>query len=158
MKLLDAEKLAVDLMNQHGLIEQGWRFKFDRAVRRNGQCNGTKKTISLSSIKVPLNEESVIKNTILHEIAHALVGCRQKHNHIWKQKAKEIGCTGERCSSGYVAPESKYVGTCPNGHTHRAHRLRSKPQSCGLCSRTFDRRFLIIFSLNETFSKNNRIT
>ena len=33
-----------------------------------------------------------VKNTLLHEIAHALVGPGHRHNRVWRQKAREIGC------------------------------------------------------------------
>ena len=32
-----------------------------------------------------------IRNTILHEIAHALVGNENVHNLVWKKKALELG-------------------------------------------------------------------
>ena len=34
--------------------------------------------------------------SLLHEIAHALVGRKHNHDAEWKAKAREIGCTGER--------------------------------------------------------------
>lgn len=155
MKLFEAEKLAVNLMNKYGLIEKGWIFKFSRAVRTNGLCHQKEKYISLSSVKVSLNEEPVIKNTILHEIAHALVGVEHGHDWVWKQKAIEIGCTGERLSKGYILPEAKYKGVCPNGHISRAHKKKKTITSCGRCSKVFDERFIITYTLNEkheTFS------
>ena len=52
----------------------GYRFKFDNAKRRFGQCSYTNKRISLSK---PLSSNNLdnffqINDTILHEIAHAL--------------------------------------------------------------------------------------
>ena len=152
MILQDAETLALNLMREHRLLTMGWKFKFDRAVRRAGRCSFTRKIISLSAPKVLINEEHLIKNTILHEIAHALVGSGHGHDHVWKAKAKEIGCTGERCSSGYTRIQGKYIGTCPSGHIHHKHRKSKIEQSCGICSRIFSRDYLITYTLNETIS------
>ena len=103
MELDKAEKLARKLMKEHGLSE--WIFRFDNAVVRFGLCSHRKKQISLSKELVLINKRKEIKNTILHEIAHALVGRGNGHNWVWKQKALEIGCNGERCySSERVKP------------------------------------------------------
>lgn len=122
---------AVMLMADHGLIDTGWKFKFDSAKRRFGCCNYTRKTISLS---LPLNlirTEEMIMNTMLHEIAHALVGYNAGHGPVWKAKAMAIGCNGDRCSSDVSLPK-KWVGTCPNGHTMARHR-KSKGGACAKC-------------------------
>merc|ERR1719221_1146271 len=44
-----------------------------------------------------------VRNTMLHEIAHALVGPSKErggraHDDTWKACAREIGCNGRRCS------------------------------------------------------------
>ena len=67
-----------------------------------------------------------IKNTILHEIAHALVGPKHGHNEIWKQKALEIGCDAERCHY-VVFSKPKYKLTCSNS-CFEVTRLSSKPK------------------------------
>ena len=70
MELADAESLALELMRQHGLLPR-WKFKFDRAIRRFGCCNEGKRLISLSARLTELNSEYEVRDTILHEIAHA---------------------------------------------------------------------------------------
>ena len=97
MELDKAEKLARRLMKHHGLQE--WTFVFDKAVVRFGCCNYRKKQISLSKELVLINNLKDVKDTILHEIAHALVGPKNGHNWVWRQKAIEIGCDGNRCYS-----------------------------------------------------------
>ena len=46
MKREDAQQMARELMNQHGLSE--WSFRFDRARRRAGLCVHSRKEITLS--------------------------------------------------------------------------------------------------------------
>lgn len=56
-----------------------------------------------------------IKDTVLHEVAHAL--CREKygkgHNHdiYWRIIAQSIGCNGERCANTGIVPY-KYIYKC----------------------------------------------
>lgn len=148
MLLIVARKLASDLMVQHGLYQQGWQFEFDRAKRRFGCCNYTKKKITLSMQLVELNNENVVKNTILHEIAHALVGAGHGHSAVWERKAREIGCDGQRCYSVKEVEivEGKFKATCPKcGHVHHKHRKPKRTTSCGICSRVFDRERLLIY-------------
>ncbi len=95
---LDAVYLqARRLMFQHGLIQRGWKFDFDRAKKRFGQCRYHDKTITLSKYHVYNEPNSEITDTLLHEIAHALVPPHNGHNALWKQVARSIGCTARRC-------------------------------------------------------------
>jgi predicted SprT family Zn-dependent metalloprotease len=137
MKLNDAAFLAVALMEKHGLVNQGWRFKFDNARRRFGVCKHRSKVIGLSQHLVALNDEAKVKDTILHEIAHALVGRGHGHDSVWKRKALEIGCNGERCydSNKVSMPQSKYIAVCVGcNETHKKHRMTKTSSSCGACS------------------------
>lgn len=118
-----AVDLAAELMNAHGLV--GWRIKLDHARRRAGQCDFTRKTISLSRLYVRHADIDHIRDTILHEIAHALVGPHHGHDAVWRQKAHEIGCTATRCHNLSFA-RAKWVMTCPNGcFSVERHRKKS---------------------------------
>ena len=113
MELNSVQLLADRLLNAHKLFKKGWRFSFDRAKRRAGCTRYSKKEITLAKAYAEQEELKEIKNTILHEIAHALVGPKHGHNEIWKQKALEIGCAGERCHY-VVFSKPKYKLTCGN--------------------------------------------
>ena len=115
--------LATELMDAHGLV--GWRIKLDHARRRAGQCDYTNKTISLSRLYVRHADTDHIRDTILHEIAHALVGPRHGHDAVWRQKAREIGCTATMCHDLSFA-RARWVMTCPNGcFSVERHRKKS---------------------------------
>jgi predicted SprT family Zn-dependent metalloprotease len=141
MNLQDAKNLAIELLEKHDLLSSGWYFEFDNAKRRFGCCNYTQKRITLSKNLVGLNDEARVKNTILHEIAHALVGRRHGHDYVWRRKAIEIGCDGRRCYSSdkVVKPQSKYIAECSGcGKVHNRHKmtrsLKYGSSSCGPCS------------------------
>lgn len=92
MKLLDAQGMATSLMILHGLYDHTFSFM----ERRNkfscaGQCSWKKKTIQLAPRFVELNYPVLVKQVILHEIAHALRP-RHHHNKFWKRTAVELGC------------------------------------------------------------------
>ena len=111
MNLNTAQWLAESLMKDHGL--DGWTFTWDRATRRAGVCRYSTRTISLSRPIAELNDEDEVRDTILHEIAHALVGSIHKHDYVWQAKARAIGCSGNRTTSA-AAPEGRWVAICPN--------------------------------------------
>ena len=94
MELVTARKLARSLMDQHGLAD--WQFTFDRARRRFGCCNVTRKRITLSAYLVHLNSDEEVADTILHEIAHALT-LGDGHGIRWKEVCLRIGAKPERC-------------------------------------------------------------
>ena len=123
-------KMAQGLMHSHGLKK--WRFKFDHSTRRAGCCNYRDKLISIS-FNLALNAtDKDIRDTILHEIAHALVGKKHNHNAVWKAKAHEIGCSGERTHRLVFSPPRYHV-TCENKcWTHTAER-RNRRLICRTC-------------------------
>jgi predicted SprT family Zn-dependent metalloprotease len=51
-------------------------------------------------IKANFNNGNVIENTVLHEIAHAIVGAVHHHDNVWRDCAQRIGCDGNRLATG----------------------------------------------------------
>ena len=135
MELSDVQLLADRLLNEHELFEKGWSFIFDRAKRRAGSCKFSKKEITLAKAYAEQVDFKEIKNTILHEIAHALVGPKHGHNEIWKQKALEIGCDAERCHY-VVFSKPRYKLTCTNRCFEVArYRVSKKILQSRICSK-----------------------
>jgi predicted SprT family Zn-dependent metalloprotease len=131
MDLGDARKLAVELIAQYKL--DGWSFSFDNAKKRHGLCHYSKKTIFLSKISTSNRTNEEVKNTILHEIAHALTP-GEHHNKVWKRKFIEIGGTGERCSKCEYKAKGKNMYICTNcGHNTETHRKWIVPHACYVC-------------------------
>ena len=127
-----------------------WTFGWDRAVRRNGQCNYSTRTITMSRTLTAIATDEEAMQTLLHEIAHARVGSGHGHDRVWLSEARSIGYKGHRQSSRAeyetVAKTAPYIDYCPNGHTSprwRKKPARARDTSCGRCSSRFDRRFLI---------------
>lgn len=144
MNLIAAERMARKLMLEHGLY--GWNFKWDNAAKRFGQCNYRTATISMSKRLTVQRTEDAVRNTILHEIAHALTP-GAGHGPRWRAKALAIGCNGKRCSDDPVTVKPNWIGKCPNGHKvgERLRRPSAKaaPRSCGQCSPVFNSAYLI---------------
>tara|TARA_B100000287_G_C20536260_1_gene742867 strand:- start:144 stop:644 length:501 start_codon:yes stop_codon:yes gene_type:complete len=164
MNLDNARNMALKLMRKHGVSD--YTFKWDRAVRRFGCHNGRLKTISLSR---PLTQyeinESRVKNTILHEIAHALDYKKRgysNHDNTWRRIAVSIGCTGERCTSNSGVDKSrvmKWIAKCPKCGRDVFYARKSKRElACGKCCKkhnnnkyTSDYKF--VWSLNPKVVK-----
>jgi predicted SprT family Zn-dependent metalloprotease len=81
-------------MIQHGL--SGWTFRFDHARRRFGSCRYGEKAITLSRPLTLLNDAGQVRDTILHEIAHALCP-GEGHGPNWKEQCRQIGAKPVRC-------------------------------------------------------------
>lgn len=137
----EASSLAHQLINQHQL--DGWKFEFDRAKRRAGCCMHSKKKITLSSYYVDRNDVSLVRDTILHEIAHALAykvqGRSAGHGPLWKQICIRIGAKPERCYSNAVdMPQGQWKASC--GGCARLFTKHRRPKAmkrwCGPCGPT----------------------
>ncbi len=130
VKLESIVLLADRLLQQHQLAD--WHFEFDHSTRRAGRCHYRTKTISLSSDLARNAAEADIRETLLHEIAHALVGRKHHHDAIWKARAREIGASGERCHRLQFSTP-RYAITCENQcWTHTAQR-RNPRLICRKC-------------------------
>lgn len=149
MNLNDAEKLAKKLLDKYELYN--WHFGFDNSKRRFGCCHGGTKWITLSRHLVKLNSESEVKNTILHEIAHALTHLRygyyvKSHGKEWRKVALEIGCDGSRCHNAAMV-KPKYIAYCERCNWKTKYH-RQRDVACPDCCRRFN---------NGRYSRNYKL-
>ena len=115
--LHEVADLGNGLLGEHqagGRLAQGWSFGFDLSPARAGVCRYRERRINLSVSFCLAATRAEIADTIRHEIAHAIVGPKHNHNAVWKAKAREIGCVGERCHRvQHSIP--RWVGECGCG-------------------------------------------
>lgn len=155
MELKTAAELVRKIMGDFNLESDDWYFEFSECKTLLGDCHYSKKRIRLSRPFVLLNSEIRVKNTILHEVAHALVGRGFGHSKMWKRKAISIGCSGDRTtnSSDFIAPPRKYTATCPKcGRETQA--FKRTQVACGLCCKKysfnkFDEKFRLVYTENK---------
>jgi len=94
---------------------EGWKIKLNGAKTSLGICYYNDKSIRISKhfLRGPTCTESKMRDTVLHEIAHALAGPKTGHGKKWKEMAKQIGCSAKTCATMDL-PEAKYLMYCPN--------------------------------------------
>ncbi len=132
----DAYKMAAQLLEQHGLDD--WEIEFDNAKRRAGVCRYARRVIGLSAPLTRLHPVDEVRETILHEIAHALVGPQHGHDQVWAAQAKAIGSNAVRCvPSDAPKVPAPWLGVCASGHSKERHKRPERVESCGRCSATF---------------------
>lgn len=118
-------------MAQHGL--HGWAFRFNRCKQTMGLCVFGCKSIELSIYFVERdNPAEEIRDTILHEIAHALVGPGHGHDKVWKRKCIEVGARPQRCGDADM-PEGRWRARCGGCGKHFHRHRRPKPGRCWFC-------------------------
>jgi len=136
MKPDDAKMLAQQLMRHYHLHD--WTFAWNRRKRALGMCFWGKKQIELSLPFVQRNDEAAVRDTILHEIAHALAGQKAGHGPAWKRICRQIGATPERCDNTAEMPKGKWVAKCPgcqkefSRHRRPLKKARYSCRTCGL--------------------------
>ena len=83
--------MARRLMDEHGLT--GWTLAFVEAKRRLGDCHFRHRVIRISRTHALGGSKEQIRDTVLHEIAHAIAGREAGHGPLWKVTARRIGAT-----------------------------------------------------------------
>ena len=153
MDFAAAQAMALALMERHGVLAAGWRFGWSRGkrqlgcaqvVRRRDPATGrtqTIKTIKLSTHLVALNDEPEVRETILHEIAHAIAGVEHGHGAAWRAACRRVGAKPERVAGpGVKLVAARYAidcGCCGRVVARRHRRMdprrlkRSWCRSCG---------------------------
>lgn len=79
-----------DLLDEHGLKD--WSIRLVQSGRFLGLCDYKRKVIWLNTFSIDTHPDTEVRNTIKHEVAHAIVGYGHGHDDVWKEKAKELGC------------------------------------------------------------------
>jgi hypothetical protein len=161
----EVELMAHKLMNTHfiyngisyNMFNKNWKFEFNNNKTRLGLCKSSRisrrGTIYLSAwlIKNSNTTIEVWKNTMLHEIAHAIdIDLRGKsdHSYKWRDIALHIGCDGKRCGNAKVdgtKVDTKYTLICDAcGIKRPSHKKRKRECSCP-CNpnKGFDRNYLL---------------
>lgn len=132
MEISEVRALAKEKMELHGIGH--WKLSMVRSHTFAGRCrtrlfhkipvwsNGEIE-LSINFMEVFPYEE--VLDTILHEIAHALVPNNVKsHGPEWKHMATKIGAKPQRTvSADAPRPKTRYKGTCPNGHEYGRSRV-----------------------------------
>ena len=90
-RLISVAEMARRLMDEHGLT--GWTLAFGEAKRSLGHCDYQHHVIRISRTHALEGSEEQIRDTVLHEIAHAITGRAAGHGPLWKATARRIGTT-----------------------------------------------------------------
>lgn len=126
-----AHYFAEGALREHGLTELGWKFEISKTKLTLGQCFHDKKLIVFSSyyLHIPVHE---IRDTILHEIAHALLGPRHGHDAAWRQMAIKVGARPERLArpENKTSATANYVMKCPRCD-RKWYRIRMRRRNFG---------------------------
>lgn len=88
------------------IVEFNLNYEVELMPRRKkfsvaGRCDYRKKIIELQPNFILWNSDYEVIETILHEVAHALMP-RHGHNKFWKRKLLEIGGNGKRCYGSHI--------------------------------------------------------
>lgn len=95
MRQNNARHIIEKLMEEHGLIKNGWTYEFKKDLQHIGPalglCSFTSKKLSFDESYISKSGETRIHQLVLHEIAHAISPMGVGHSKVWVKKARSIG-------------------------------------------------------------------
>jgi len=132
MEQKKAVTLARKLMNQHGLdtltlkISSSKRTLGTYQYRTSARGVHEPVQIKLSKYWLKILDEDQVRDTVLHEIAHALTP-DHGHDHVWQQMARKLGVSPSRTAHDVPVEVqkrlrqsvAKYVAICETDPSHR---------------------------------------
>ncbi len=92
LKTSEIAKITIEELTKWNLLSKGWKLSMIQATSYAGRCDPKKKEIQISEPISKIETDAFTIETIKHEIAHALAGCHNQHNHVWKRWAIKVGC------------------------------------------------------------------
>jgi hypothetical protein len=123
-RLDDVRALALGIMREH--LDESWTFRFSRTTRFAGFCDDHpgKHVVALASWNALLSPEYAIRDTMLHEVAHALdryVKGGAHHGASWMKVAMDLGVQLDLTwDATQIRP---WRGYCEVGHLTVLHSL-----------------------------------
>jgi hypothetical protein len=152
----EIENLAYELLDKYNLDD--WEFKWSNASRRFGSCNRNNKTIYLSRLHGLYDDIYLVKDTLLHEIAHGLTPKNHSsHGVEWKEIAQKIGCNPVSYKKSNI-PEKyscKYIGICENCNNKVYLNKRGK-YFCRNCYNNFSSNYKFNYFKNTDYLGDNK--
>lgn len=132
--LAEADGLGRGLIRHHtetGELNPGWSFGFNVDVARGGVCRFDEYRIELSVTYCHREDPEGVRNAILHEITHAIVGIEHQHDAVWTATNLRLGGDGKRCHEVEHTPP-RWMGRCGCGNRFPRHRLSRRART-GVC-------------------------
>ncbi|WP_169973369.1 SprT-like domain-containing protein [Tautonia rosea] len=114
MDLEQLHAIAHHELRKQGL--HGWTFGLAQTKRRLGACKYRLKRIEIAEYHVRNNPDEMVRDTLLHEIAHAIAGPDAGHGPAWKAVAIRLGATPRSCetSNTLAVQPGDWQATCPS--------------------------------------------
>jgi hypothetical protein len=100
-----AAKMLRAELDKHELKNWGVRISNDPNQSYLGICVHKDKVIILNAFHIDIHPDAEVTNTILHELAHAIVGPGHGHDDTWVNMAHEVGCDNTLPCSHLSLPE-----------------------------------------------------
>lgn len=149
MTTADVETLARELLAEHmPATADRWRIEWGDAKRLFGVCYPRRRIIRFSRYLIVRASAAEMRNTVIHEVAHAIAGPGVGHGAKWRRIERALGGNGDvRHSIPQEVVDYKWRTECPNGHT--GYRNRRDRVACGRCTDVFDERYLLTYTPNR---------
>ena len=109
----DAHAVLKQLVSDHGCkkrIDLEVTPSLKRTLGQTQQKRGSRRFLIRLSAYLSYDE---MQDTLRHEFAHVMAGLRKGHGESWKEWARAVRATPERCAPAYPALVPLHTYTCP---------------------------------------------
>jgi len=141
MKTKCVINMARRLMSK--FLDESWSMRFMNSKSSAGICDYNFRNILLSRFAVIHLSMVQIREIILHEIAHALVGWRNNHNKIWKKMSLRIGASGQTKYTFHLSCPTfiLFCGCCERERFVKRKKVE-RYKFCQMCKQKFRYKYM----------------
>ncbi|HPQ80046.1 MAG TPA: SprT-like domain-containing protein [Candidatus Dojkabacteria bacterium] len=142
-KMLSIQKFAYMKLEEY-YLDCGWTFEWSNTKRTIGDCNFKAHTIRISRFYLPLMSEEELKDTFLHELAHALLGMGYGHNQMFYDMCRKVGCKNPNKDVDVPLHNYRFKAVCSRcGFTTFKNRRNVNGACPKCCNGVYNKKYLL---------------
>lgn len=103
----EVHAFAFETFHQHKMGH--WKIRWNRHAGTAGLTDYETRTVTFSATAMESWDWPEVENTVIHELAHVLVGPGQGHNRKWAKQVKDLGGIPQQYCPNFSGGSARFI-------------------------------------------------